>query len=41
MWVEPKLPASVGGPPGEVWAGRGSTQGQGHWQEQAGRPPLE
>ena len=27
--TEPKLPTSVGGPPVEVWVGRGSPQGWG------------
>ena len=33
--IEPKLPASVGGPPVEVWVawvGRGSQQKRGHWK---------
>ena len=30
--TEPKLPASVRGAPAEVWIGRGSPQGQGHWE---------
>ena len=33
--TEPDLPASVGGSPGEGWAGRGSQRGQGHWPQQA------
>ena len=33
--TKPDLPASVGGSPGEVWAGRGSQRGQGHWPQQA------
>ena len=28
--TEPKLSASVGGPPVEVWVGRGSTPGRRH-----------
>ena len=28
--TEAKPPASVGGPPVEVWVGRGSPQGHGH-----------
>ena len=35
--AEPKLPASVGGSPVEAWVGRGSPQGPGHWQHQAGK----
>ena len=31
--TEPKLPASVGGPPVEAWVSRGSPQGQGHWKD--------
>ena len=30
--TEPKLPASVRGAPAEVWIGRGSPQGRGHWE---------
>ena len=30
--TEPKLPASVEGPPVETWVGRGSPQGQEHWK---------
>ena len=30
--TETKCPASVGGPPAEVWIARGSPQGWGHWQ---------
>ena len=30
--TEPKLPASVGGSPVEVWVGKASPQAQGHWQ---------
>ena len=30
--AEPKLPASVGGPPLEVWVSRGSPQGRKHWK---------
>ena len=37
--TEPKLPASVGGPPVEA-VGRGSLRGPGHWQHQVGRVPV-
>ena len=30
--TEPKLPDSVGGPAVEVWVGRGSPEGWGHWK---------
>ena len=33
--TEPKLSASVGRSPVEVWAGRGLAQGWGHWQQQS------
>ena len=38
--TEPKLPASVGGPPVETWGGRGSPHGQGHWKVPFGVYPL-
>ena len=38
--TEPELPASVGGSPVVLWVGRGSPQGQGHWQQQAKKVPL-
>ena len=38
--TEPKLPASAGGPPVEVWVSRGSPQGQGHWKVPLGVNPL-
>ena len=38
--TEPKLPASVGGPPVEEWVGRGSPQGQGHWRQEVQKVPL-
>ena len=38
--TEPKLSASVGGPPVKVWVGRGSLRGPGHWQHQVGRVPV-
>ena len=39
--TKPKLPASVGGPPVEVYVGRGSPQGQEHWKVPLGINPLE
>ena len=38
--TEPKLPASVGGPPVKEWVGRGSPQGRGHWKIPLGINPL-
>ena len=38
--TELKLLASVGGSPVEAWVGRGSPQGQAHWQHQATKVPL-
>jgi hypothetical protein len=38
--TEPKLPANVGGLPVDVWVGRGSSQGQGHWKVPLGINPL-
>ena len=38
--TEPKVPASVGGPPREVWVGRGSPQGRGHWKVSLRVNPL-
>ena len=36
----PKLPASVGGPPVEMWVGKGSPQGCKHWMVTLGVNPL-
>ena len=38
--TEPKLPASVGGPPVELWVSRESPLGQGHWKVPLGINPL-
>ena len=38
--TEPKLPASVGGPPVEARIGRSTPQGWGHWKQGLGRFPL-
>ena len=38
--TEPKLGTSVGGSPVEVWVGRGSPQGLGHWQQQSEKVSL-
>ena len=38
--TEPKLPASVEGPPVEAWVGRGSPQGQAHCKVLLGLNPL-
>ena len=32
-----KLPASIGGPPVEVWVSRGTLQRQGNWQQLSGK----
>ena len=37
--MEPKLPASVAGPPVEAQVGRGSPQGWGHWKVPLGVNP--
>ena len=36
----PKVPASVGGPPAEMWVSRVSPQGQGRWKVPLGVSPL-
>ena len=38
--AKPKLRASVEGFPVEAWVGRGSPQGQGHWQQQSHKFPF-
>ena len=38
--TKPKPPASVGGPPVEVWVGRDSPQGRGHREVPLGVNPL-
>ena len=38
--TEPNLPASVGGPPAEVWAGRADHRGPGPWKGSLGINPL-
>ena len=38
--TEPKLPIRVGGSPVELRVGRGSLQGQWHWQRQAWKAPF-
>ena len=39
--IKPKLPTSVGGPPIELWVGRGSPQGWGPWKAPLDLNPLE
>ena len=38
--TEPELPASAGGSPTEACVGRGSSQGQRHWQQHSWKIPL-
>ena len=38
--TEPKLPATVGGPPVEAWVGRESPQGLEHWKVSLGITPF-
>ena len=38
--TEADLPAGIGGPPVEAWAGSGSPWGEGHWQQQPWKGPL-
>ena len=39
--TELKLPGSIGRLPVEVWVSRGSPQHWQHWQQQAGKVPLD